>query len=1119
MMRNGVRPDGRLGGAPPRGEPPRGGNPPAARSVRWEGHPWRRPETDAEWMLARQRWRGIQRIGSVLLLLALGVLIWTPDRVLSWLATSAPLRLPGAPGAALPWLLALIPWLQWGVIVGLLVVWGLVLHGGVRMFRLAQVWRTRATETWEPSFPATLILTPFTGIDLLVGWAPLLRPPRTPPEEAPWLVLALESAADGRGRLRVRAPRSRLWRDLVRHEIEGRVPGSTVRAGVDALQHALAGAGFLAWVDVTPARAGGAPLRDLGRFQSDPLGPLAAAVRVAPPVRYAAYDIVLHAVPPAEERRQREGQRMQIARIQARLTPGDLGAHAALMQHLEGVCFGAVIRCLAVADTEDAAVQQVQALVAALGQFTAETSGVIQRLAPVRTDALTQGRRRCFVVPCGADAPPAASFWRTARIPLLVGSAVGGVIGMGCGVGSGVAVGVILAGVGAALLGSASGVLAAALGGVGPAARQARARALVQAHAPRAWWPGVRLPMLPLPGTHPATLSALDLAALWHPPSGTLESLLALRPVRYLPPPQHVFLTPEEAAAAMQGTVLPPPTDPHDLGQRRLALALADHPDGHAGLVGPTLRDLRTGIEVVGPMGAGKSSFIEVLMAELARIGAGCILVDAKGDLADRVVGILPPEAQARTILVDLTAPSIPCLNPLDRRLAGDGVSPAQLIGQVETLFARMSPDIWRESAGMQQFARMGLRALLEGEPTPTLMHLDRFYVSSPYRAEVLRRVTNPMVRDFWLVEYPAMDPRVRVSIESFRRRLQHFITDPVVQQLFCQPAATLYLPDAMDARQIIIFKLVPEILSEALASILATALFATLVTATFARQTRQPDPDARWDCPLIIDEIQKFIDAEHPNDAEVFFTQTRALGVGIIGAHQGLYQYSEAVRSAALQALGGLFILGPIKQDARMVVEAYANTGLTEADLAAVRAREEALVRFPVRQSDSGLFSARPRHRPQGLAVDGGGERGGTGDGPYRWARPADPDPEVDRLLERAWATAAQGGAHHGATLAAVRLLDMLGPQGTAAAPLVVERLAQRAQAIRATQAAALAADPRQIPDPRARVRELSMLRYGVDPVIAALRTHALARRWEADGDALAPARAPARSGARARP
>ena len=64
------------GGRAGSGVPPRGG--PAGRQARWSGHPWKRPQTDAEWMLAQQRMRRLLRLGGLLLLALLALLTWAP---------------------------------------------------------------------------------------------------------------------------------------------------------------------------------------------------------------------------------------------------------------------------------------------------------------------------------------------------------------------------------------------------------------------------------------------------------------------------------------------------------------------------------------------------------------------------------------------------------------------------------------------------------------------------------------------------------------------------------------------------------------------------------------------------------------------------------------------------------------------------------------------------------------------------------------------------------------------------------------------------------------------------------------------------------------------------------
>jgi hypothetical protein len=105
--------------------------------------------------------------------------------------------------------------------------------------------------------------------------------------------------------------------------------------------------------------------------------------------------------------------------------------------------------------------------------------------------------------------------------------------------------------------------------------------------------------------------------------------------------------------------------------------------------------------------------------------------------------------------------------------------------------------------------------------------------------------------------------------------------------------------------------------------------------------------------------------------------------------------------------------------------------------------------------------------------------------------------DAALDRLLERVWACAATSTEDVAVDL----LLERI---GTSISPEKQEqrlvRLTARAAAHRQAQAAALAANPDQIPDAALRLRELSALRYGVDPVLSAASMRVFAQRYPAD-------------------
>jgi hypothetical protein len=1118
-----------------------------SREARWHGNPTTRPPTDAERAVQEARVRGPQRLLALLLSLTLLTYLYAPQWVIGkLLATPPPLH--GWVLRTLPVIVRAYPWLQ---LAALLILSALLFHLCIAACLAAVQWRNRTAvqfRTLALDVAAAPTITPLHGVDLFIGLQRLSSTHGRARGREEALVFALIGGDDGRMRMRLRGPLRQAqggaahdhdWSTFLRQQIEGRAPGTTARPATDDLATALAQASngqALAWADLVLLRDASYPLNDLGQFATDPMGPLAAALQGGPAVHYVAYEIILRAV----EDRWRHSMRMAVAQIQASLTPDDLASHDALLRKAEQVAYDVIVRCIVLADDGQAARAQLRDMQEALAQFDRTTRGATQRFHVARVDRLIPGGALGRVVRISSPSTPRPiSGTRDLLIALtlaVLGCVLGVLLGSGTLLNSWPALATLLEHrpqllplpaalprppflspgppiplpdvptvarvIGAGTLGALCGLLLALA--QCPARRTWRDRqaiAAIAAHAHRFAWPGPTW-TIPLPGKRRSVMGPFDLAALWHVPGATLDTLVTYRSVRYLPKPAAVFLPPDDARAAERRVVLPAPKHPLDLARRRIALALADRPDGTLSLIGPTVRDLRKGSECLGPMGSGKSCFIETLAVELARVGSGFGLIDAKGDLADRLLAALPVDIHDRVIVIDLDAGIVPCINPMDARLLREGVPLATLAGQVEHLFARIDPETWPTSMGMQQFARFGLYALLEGEAAPSLLLLDLLYSSTPYREAVLRNVRSPQVLNFWRSEYPAMDLTLRRSIESFRRRLQRFITAPIVQQLFCQPQSTIYLPDLMDQRAILIIKLVPEALSEELARIIATTLLASLAAATFARQRRESDPELRWDWPLIVDEIQKFIDVEHPGDAETFFTQTRALGVGLHGAHQGLWQLGEAVQATVIQSLGGLVVLGPVKQDAMTLVKAYAETGISEADFAAVRAREELLIRFPIHDQDSGLLSGIPRARPPAtlptpalrahLLV-------AAQTAPFRALRAPAADAQAaadDALLERLW----QAAAHRGPADTAALIDTLASHHDPGAISALIERLRLRSAAHHAHQANALVRDGRQLPDAALIVRENSLLRYGVDPLITACYARALALQYPAD-------------------
>jgi hypothetical protein len=90
-------------------------------------------------------------------------------------------------------------------------------------------------------------------------------------------------------------------------------------------------------------------------------------------------------------------------------------------------------------------------------------------------------------------------------------------------------------------------------------------------------------------------------------------------------------------------------------------------------------------------------------------------------------------------------------------------------------------------------------------------------------------------------------------------------------------------------------------------------------------------------------------------------------MGVGLIGAHQGLNQLGEKLGGIVLNVIGGMCLTSGVRDDARSFVDTYANQGLQVEDFTGIKAHEELMIRFLVAGRDMGAISAIPRERPAG--------------------------------------------------------------------------------------------------------------------------------------------------------
>ena len=210
--------------------------------------------------------------------------------------------------------------------------------------------------------------------------------------------------------------------------------------------------------------------------------------------------------------------------------------------------------------------------------------------------------------------------------------------------------------------------------------------------------------------------------------------------------------------------------------------------------------DLRRHIYVVGQSGVGKSVFLEHLALGALSAGFGVCLVDPHGELADRLLALMPGRAAGRVVRF---APKDERPVGLNLLAGNDGVERALIASEVVDVFRKL----WGQALfgpRSEHLLRNSVLALLE-TPGATMPSLSRLLVDEPYRRTVVERVTDPVVRLFWEAEFPGLGRSMQAEVTAPVLNKLGALSMPVVRRVLGQVRPRLSVRAAMDEGKIVV--------------------------------------------------------------------------------------------------------------------------------------------------------------------------------------------------------------------------------------------------------------------------------------------------------------------------
>lgn len=307
--------------------------------------------------------------------------------------------------------------------------------------------------------------------------------------------------------------------------------------------------------------------------------------------------------------------------------------------------------------------------------------------------------------------------------------------------------------------------------------------------------------------------------------------------------------------------------------------------------------DRRRHFYIIGKTGSGKTTLMENMVIEDIRAGRGVGVVDPHGDFAERILKFIPEDRLEDVVYFNPADTEHPVgFNPLEKvKDEHYHIIASSIMG----VFKKIWPDVW--SARMEYILNNSLLSLLE-YPGSTLLGIMRLLADKNYREEVVSRLTDPVVKGFWVNEFARYTQRLESeATAAIQNKVGQFVSNPLIRRIIGQPHSTIDIRKIMDEGKIFIVNLSKGRIGEDNSALLGAMMITKMQLAAMSR-VDIPE-EKRRDFYLYIDEFQNFSTESFAG----ILSEARKYRLNLILAHQYVEQLDEIVRPAIFGNVGTL--------------------------------------------------------------------------------------------------------------------------------------------------------------------------------------------------------------------
>ena len=227
---------------------------------------------------------------------------------------------------------------------------------------------------------------------------------------------------------------------------------------------------------------------------------------------------------------------------------------------------------------------------------------------------------------------------------------------------------------------------------------------------------------------------------------------------------------------------------------------------------------------------------------------------------------------------------------------------------------------IWADSWGprLEYILRNAILALLE-YPGSTLLGVTRILVDKNYLRRVVEKITDPVVRSFWVDEFPKWNDRVLQEVISpIQNKVGQFLSSSLIRNIVGQTKSSFDVREVMDDQKILIMNLSKGRIGEDNSALIGAMMITKIQLAAMGRV--DIDEEERRDFYLYVDEFQNFATESFAN----ILSEARKYRLNLILANQYITQIDEKVRDAIFGNAGTLISFRVGAADAELLEKEF---------------------------------------------------------------------------------------------------------------------------------------------------------------------------------------------------